>query len=118
MQRLRTGATNFIDQQLIPADTPAPLGCPYFFMDQDWIDSFREKLDQHYRWPSLYMFKFIVPKGKEEEVKKLFPMHTTNERSSREGNYISITIQIMAPSSDTVIDLYQKAATIEGLIAL
>lgn len=87
-------------------------------MDQEWINSFREKLEQHYRWPSLYMFKFIVPKGKEDEIKKLFPLHTTNEKSSREGNYTSVTIQIMAPSSEAVIEIYQKAAVIEGLIAL
>jgi uncharacterized protein len=87
-------------------------------MDQAWIDSFRTKLDQHYRWPSLYMFKFIVPAGKEAEVKRLFPLHTTREKSSREGKYTSVTVQIMAPSSDTVIEVYQKAAAIEGLIAL
>ena len=87
-------------------------------MDQAWIDTFRAKLDQHYRWPSLYMFKFIVPAGKEAEVKKLFPLHTTSEKSSREGKYTSVTVQIMAPSSDTVIEVYQKAAAIEGLIAL
>jgi uncharacterized protein len=86
-------------------------------MSQD-INSFREKLDKHYQWPSLYMFKFIVPTGKEEEVKKLFPNHTTQEKSSREGKYTSITVQIMAPSSDVIIEIYQRAATIEGLIAL
>ncbi len=87
-------------------------------MDQSSIDSFRAKLDQHYRWPSLYMFKFIVPRGKEAAVKNLFPMHDTTEKSSREGNYTSITMQIMAPSSEVVIEIYRKAATIEGLIAL
>jgi hypothetical protein len=64
------------------------------------------------------MFKFIVPKGKVEEVKKLFPLHTTREKSSSEGNYTSITIEIMAPSSDAVIEMYLKASYIEGLIAL
>ncbi|MCU0398249.1 MAG: DUF493 family protein [Cyclobacteriaceae bacterium] len=87
-------------------------------MDQTSIESFRAKLDQHYRWPSLYMFKFIVPKGKVEQVKKLFPLHTTREKSSSEGNYTSITIEIMAPSSDAVIEMYLKASSIEGLIAL
>lgn len=87
-------------------------------MDQDWILSFQQKLDQHYVWPSLYIFKFIVPKGKEEEVKQLLPMHTSTEKSSREGNYTSITIQVMAQSSSTVIEVYRKAAAIEGLIAL
>jgi len=87
-------------------------------MDQEWFISFQEKLDKHYSWPSLYIFKFIVPKGKEEEVKKLLPLHTSTEKSSSEGNYTSITIQVMAQSSATVIEVYQKATAIEGLIAL
>jgi uncharacterized protein len=90
----------------------------YFIMDQQWLNGFREKLDQHHSWPSLYVFKFIVPSGKEEEVKKLFPLHTTTEKPSKQGNYISITIQMMMPSSDAVIDIYQKASHIEGIVAL
>jgi len=82
------------------------------------VESFRSKLEQHYSWPSLYMFKFIVPKGKEPEVKNLFPTHEVTEKASSQGNYTSITVQIMAPSSEVVIEIYQKAATIEGLIAL
>jgi putative lipoic acid-binding regulatory protein len=90
----------------------------FFSMDQDWLNSFREKLDQHYAWPSLYIFKFIVPAGKEDEVKKLFPNHNTSEKPSKNGNYISVTVQMMMPSSDSVIKVYVNAATIEGLIAL
>ena len=87
-------------------------------MNKEWLISFREKLDQHYAWPSLYMFKFIVPTGKEEEVKRLFPLHTTTEKVSKQGNYTSITIQMMMPSSEAVIGIYQQASIIEGLIAL
>ena len=93
-------------------------GAASFFMDQEWFKSFGEKLDQHYAWPSLYIFKFIVPKGKEEELKKLFPLHTSSEKQSKNGNYSSITIQMMMPSSKAVIAIYQQAAAIEGLIAL
>jgi len=87
-------------------------------MDQDWINSFRIKLDQHHSWPSLYIFKFIVPAEKVEELKNLFPTHSTNEKVSAKGNYVSVTMQVMLPSSDSVIEIYQLAATIEGLIAL
>ena len=89
-----------------------------FFMDKQWISSFREKLDQHYAWPSLYIFKFIVPTGKEPDVKKLFPFHETTEKLSKQGNYTSITVQMMMPSSDSVIAIYEEASAIEGLIAL
>lgn len=87
-------------------------------MDQNWIDNFRIKLEQHYSWPSLYMFKFIVPSGKEAELKNLFPNHTFVEKNSNQGRYTSLTMQIMASSSHSVIEVYQKAAVVEGLIAL
>ena len=87
-------------------------------MEHHQISSFREKLEKHYAWPALYMFKFIVPTGKEEEVKKLFPLHTATEKLSKNGKYTSITIQMMIPSSDKVIEVYQEASKIEGLIAL
>lgn len=87
-------------------------------MDKLWLQSFREKLDQHYAWPTLYVFKFIVPKGKEEDVKKLFPHNITSEKTSKRGNYTSITIQTMMPSSDAIIHIYEQASLIEGLIAL
>ena len=87
-------------------------------METDWTLSLREKLEQHYAWPALYIFKFIVPKGKEEEVKRIFPNHDVKEKTSKNGNYTSLTIQMMAPSSDSVIEVYLKTSTIEGLIAL
>jgi uncharacterized protein len=87
-------------------------------MKDDQVNSFREKLDQHYAWPALYIFKFIVPQGKEQEVKALFPLHETTERASSQGKYTSVTAQIMMPSSEAVIAIYRKAAAIEGLIAL
>jgi hypothetical protein len=87
-------------------------------MDPAWIESFREKLDQHHSWPMLYMFKFIVPKGKEEELRNLFPLHTPSEKESRNGNYISLTLQMMMPSGNAVVNVYQKVSAIEGIIAL
>jgi hypothetical protein len=87
-------------------------------MDEQWINNFREKLDQHYSWPSLYVYKFIVPTGKEEEVKQLFPLHTVTEKLSKQGKYTSITVQMMMPSSEAVIEVYLKAAKVEGIVAL
>jgi putative lipoic acid-binding regulatory protein len=87
-------------------------------MESNWADSLREKLDEHYVWPSLYTFKFIVPKEKVAEVKKLFPRHESTERSSKNGNYISVTVQMMMPGSDEVIEVYNLASGVEGLIAL
>jgi hypothetical protein len=90
----------------------------FYIMNSDWADSLREKLEQHYTWPALYTFKFIVPKDRVDEVKKLFPAHESTEKNSKNGNYISVTLKMMMPGSDAVIEVYRLAATVEGLIAL
>ena len=87
-------------------------------MDKEWLDSFRKKLYDHYAWPSLYIFKFIVPKGKEEELEQLFPGHEISKRESAKGNYSSFTIQMMCSSSENVIKVYEMVEEVEGLIAL
>jgi putative lipoic acid-binding regulatory protein len=89
-----------------------------FNMDANWLINFRKKLDEHYAWPSLYTFKFIVPTEKEEAVKNLFPRHTTTGKLSKNGKYISVTINMMMPSSEAVINVYHTASVIEGIIAL
>ena len=80
--------------------------------------SFREKLDKIHQWPSLYMFKFIVPKGKEDQVRQLFPKNVLTEKQSRTGKYVSITAKVMMASADAVVDIYESASEIEELIAL
>jgi len=75
-------------------------------------------LDKHYAWPALYTFKFIVPKGKEVEVTTLFPSHIATERISKNGNYTSITFQMMMPSSEAVVAVYVSTSKVEGIIAL
>lgn len=82
------------------------------------ISSFKEKLDAETAFPSLYMFKFIVPSGKEDEIAALLPNNEMTLKSSSKGNYVSATIQAMMPSSDAIIEIYRKASNIEGVISL
>lgn len=83
------------------------------------FDDFKVKLDNSNSWPSLYMFKFIVPAGHEKEVEYLFlPNHNVTHKNSKNGKYVSLTAEIMAGSSDDVIEIYKAATKIEGLIAL
>jgi hypothetical protein len=87
-------------------------------LDPQRIAAFREKLDQHHVWPSLYTFKFIVPAAQAETVKQIFPKHVSTTKESEQGKYVSITFQMMMPGSEAVIQVYQSVAHIEGLIAL
>jgi len=82
------------------------------------IDTFKERLDKNHEWPTVYMFKFIVPSDQEKEVTKLFPRNEFKFKHSKTGKYTSVTAKILARSSDEIIEIYQKAHLIEGMIAL
>lgn len=82
------------------------------------FDDLRKTLDESYTWPALYMFKFIVPKDKMEEVKSLFPKNEVAQRKSKEGNYLSLTCKILVNSSEEVIRVYTEASKIKGVISL
>lgn len=80
--------------------------------------SFKEKLEAQTSFPTLYMFKFIVPNGKEEQIAALFPNNEIKFRKSSKGNYISATIKAMMPSSNSILELYERASKVEGVISL
>lgn len=81
-------------------------------------NDFKEKLEGTHKFPTLYMFKFIVPESKTAEVKALFPGNEIALKPSSKGTYVSVTARAMMPSSDSVIAVYTKAKKIEGIIAL
>jgi hypothetical protein len=90
-----------------------------FRMKQDFnTNSFKEKLEASGQFPMLYMFKFIVPNGKEEEIAALFPKNEMELKASSGGKYVSTTIRSMMDSADQIIEIYEKASKIEGLISL
>lgn len=80
--------------------------------------AFKEKLESVGQFPMLYMFKFIVPMGRENEVGALFPKNEMSLKPSSGGKYVSTTIQVMMESADQIIEVYEQAATIKGVIAL
>ncbi len=87
-------------------------------MADNRLDELRKKLESIHSWPSVYMFKFIVPAEKEGDVLSLFPRNETSSKSSKNGRYVSVTAEVMIGSTDQVIEVYEKAYQIEALIAL
>lgn len=81
-------------------------------------NSFKERLEKHYVFPALYKFKFIVPKESVEEVMKIFPKNEHQSKESKNGKYVSVTIPVMTSSSDQIIEAYETANKIKGIIAL
>ncbi|CCO24520.1 DUF493 domain-containing protein [Maridesulfovibrio hydrothermalis] len=82
------------------------------------LESFKATLDEHHEWPCDYTFKFIVPGPALAELKSLLDKIPHSEKDSKTGKYTSVTVTITAKSSDEIITLYEKAATIEGIISL
>ena len=79
---------------------------------------FKAKLDDIHQFPTVYMFKFIVKGDKLTEVESLFPKEALSLKPSSKGNYTSVTAKLNMDSSDAVIEVYEKAHRIEGIIAL
>ena len=83
------------------------------------FETFRKLLDEQYQWPAVYTFKFIVPK---KSSKRLLSMFASNKqvrvRESGQGSYVSVTAQLIMPSSEGVVAVYEAVAEIEGIISL
>lgn len=90
-------------------------------INEEFFNSLEKKLNESVEWPSVYMFKFIVPSDNRKiaMVEALFSPETEiKTKESRGGKYISITGKVVMLSAFEVIKKYKKAAEIEGLIAL
>ena len=86
---------------------------------EEEISRFKQLLDDQYEWPSDYSFKFVVPTIKEEEVVvKCFSQDKIEKKFSSSGKYVSLTAKRSVSSSDEVLEVYQAASTIEGIISL
>jgi putative lipoic acid-binding regulatory protein len=86
--------------------------------DSNEYSVFKQQLEDHHTYPTLYLFKFIVPKEELENLKSLFPDLSFEIKPSKKGKYISASFKISVDSSDSIIEIYQKANTIKGIISL
>ena len=82
----------------------------------------KEQLAESQSWPAIYMFKFIIPADNQKlsQVESLFNSKEAevSVRTSRKGNFLSITAKELMIDPERVIDRYRKAEGIEGLISL
>ena len=81
----------------------------------------RVQLNETHQWPCDFMFKFIVPKGNENEaaLRAIFGLKSKMKmRESSTGKYRSFTILDSVGSAEEVFNRYEAAAKISGVIAL
>ncbi len=89
---------------------------------ESFYKKLKTQLDETTKFPTDYLYKFIVPAngGGSDEVQKIFDNKgaVINTKKSKTGKYISVSIVIQLASSDEVIEYYQQAEKVEGIISL
>jgi hypothetical protein len=86
--------------------------------------NFLEVLDNSYKWPAAYLFKFVLPQEKLSEIELVFKDHPhfsrqkVRTRPSKKGNYLSYSLELKVESAQEVLNFYQKTAKIDKIIAL
>ena len=81
-------------------------------------DKFKETLELTHQFPTEYFFKFVLKKEHRNHLVEILSLTQFTEKDSAQGNYLSISFSIKATDSETIIEIYRKAATIKGIILL
>jgi len=87
-------------------------------VDQSNIERFKKQLVDHYDFPTLYLFKFIVPVEQKDKFENLFPEISFDTKNSKTGKYISFSKKLKVDSSEEVVEIYNRAYSIDGIISL
>lgn len=90
-------------------------------MDEKKLEQLRARLDEMHTWPAMFMFKFILPNEEEKitQLKLIFGESAEfAAKTSRKGNYTSITVKQIMLNADAIFERYLAAAKIEGIISL
>lgn len=88
----------------------------------EFYQKLKNQLDETTKFPSDYLYKFIVPSSGDQtvEIENIFDNTGAiiNTKKSKTGKYTSVSIVLKVSNSDEVIRFYKKAENVEGVISL
>jgi len=90
-------------------------------LSEEAKDKLRQTLEKIHDWPAVYMYKFIFEPETErlDAVLALFPKESEVLRKySAGGKYLAITVKEVMMSADEVVERYDRASEITGVITL
>lgn len=108
---------------------PKPYLCTLLFKTinlnkktDEFYKNLKIQLEETSSWPSVYLYKFIVPanQGKEEKIQDIFNntgAKITTKNSSK-GTYTSLSITVNMKTANHVIEKYIEVSKVEGVISL
>ncbi|MCK5846823.1 MAG: DUF493 family protein [Bacteroidales bacterium] len=89
--------------------------------DTKEYDKLEEMLETDFKWPRIYMYKFIIP-FLPESIKEAEALFSSDAdivlRESKNLKYMSITAKQMMKNPKEVIAIYRKAESIKGIMGL
>ncbi len=89
---------------------------------REFYERLKKELDLSSTWPSLYLYKFIVPTDQENilRVEDAFDCMgaVIKTTQSKTGKFTSISVDVMMKNSQEIIDKYIEVSTIKGIISL
>jgi len=88
----------------------------------DFYARLKSQLEENTVWPSLYLYKFIVPSDRLRIV-KIEDTFTglnakINTRESSKGSFTSISIEVIMKNPNHVIEKYLEVSKVDGVISL
>lgn len=89
---------------------------------EEFYERLREQLWENSKWPSDYLYKFIVPTN-DEKIKAIQDIFDTKgavieSKKSKKGTYTSVSITVHLKNPDEVIEKYKEVSVIDGIISL
>lgn len=89
---------------------------------QAFYSNLKSQLEETTQFPALYLYKFIVP-STEEKIKQVHQIFDNigaviDTKKSSKGTYTSISITVNMISADAIIEKYQEAGAVKGIISL
>ena len=89
---------------------------------EEFYERLKEELRSTSQWPSLYLYKFIVP----TDTTKIIAVENEfdnmgaviNTMQSKNGNFTSISVNVQMTSPEHVVEKYLAVSVIDGIISL
>jgi uncharacterized protein len=91
---------------------------------EEFYKKLKSQLEDMTVFPSLYLYKFIVPTMENDyKVKEVSDKFnnigaTIKTKKSKNGKYTSLSIEVKMNSADAIINKYKEVTVIEGIISL
>nr|WP_299172664.1 DUF493 family protein [uncultured Allomuricauda sp.] len=89
---------------------------------EEFYARLKEQLLENTKWPSNYLYKFIVPTDNERinQINNIFNNTgaVIESKKSKKGTYTSISITVHLQNPDEVIAKYKEVSKVEGVISL